>query len=233
MTISTVKSAFREGLLTGLPFTLIGFPFALLFGLVAAEAGFTITQVLAFSAVVFAGASQLTALQMMSEAAPLWVVIATAMAVNLRMAMYSASLQPHLGAAPLWQRVFIAYINVDASYAISIQKFEAMPAMSVPNKVAYFFGSVIFMVPLWPLGSYIGAQAGDALPESIALDFAMPIMFLAVVAPMVRTLAHLGAAVTSIIAAITFSFLPSGIGILFAAFLAMAVGAEIERRRAT
>ena len=38
--------------------------------------------------------------------------------------------------------------------------------------------------------------------------------------------------ITSIVAAMAFSFLPSGIGILFAAFLAMAVGAEIERRRA-
>lgn len=232
MRISTAKSAFREGLLTGLPFILVGFPFALLFGIVAAEAGFSVAQVLSFSAVVFAGASQLTALQMMNEAAPVWVVIATAMAVNLRMAMYSASLQPHLGAAPLWQRVLIAYINVDVSYAISIQKYDQAPEMSVPEKAAYFVGTIIIMAPLWVLGSYIGAFTGNALPDSIPLDFAMPILFLAVVAPMVKTLAHLAAALTSIVAALVFSFLPSGIGILFAAFLAMAVGAEIERRRA-
>ena len=231
MSTSTAKSAFREGLLTGLPFILVGFPFALLFGIVAAEAGFSVTQVLSFSAVVFAGASQLTALQMMSEAAPVWVVIATAMAVNLRMAMYSASLQPHLGAAPLWQRALIAYINVDASYAISIQKYEQAPEMSVPEKAAYFVGTIIVMAPLWVVGSYIGAVTGNALPDSVPLDFAMPILFMAVVAPMVKTLAHLAAALTSIIAALVFSFLPSGIGILFAAFLAMAVGAEIERRR--
>ena len=136
MSISTAKSAFREGLLTGLPFILVGVPFAVLFGLVATEAGMSVAQVLSFSAVVFAGASQLTALQMMNEAAPGWVVIATAMAVNLRMAMYSASLQPHLGAAPLWQRALIAYINVDASYAISIQKFAAAPKMRLLEKVA-------------------------------------------------------------------------------------------------
>jgi predicted branched-subunit amino acid permease len=232
MSISTVKSPFREGLFKGLPFTLVGVPFAVLFGLVATEAGMSVAQVLSFSAVVFAGASQLTALQMMNEAAPVLVVIAAAMAVNMRMAMYSASLQPHLGAAPLWQRALIAYINVDVSYAISIQKFEDTPQMRLSDKVAYFVGTIIVMAPLWVLGSYIGAKAGDALPETIALDFAMPILFLALVAPMVKTLAHLGAAVTSIIAAMVFSFLPSGIGILFAAFLAMAVGAEIERRRA-
>jgi predicted branched-subunit amino acid permease len=231
MRTTTSKSAFREGLLTGLPFILVGFPFAVLFGLVATEAGMSVAQVLSFSAVVFAGASQLTALQMMNEAAPVWVVIATAMAVNLRMAMYSASLQPHLGAAPLWQRALVAYINVDASYAISIQKYDAAPEMTVPEKVAYFVGTIIVMAPLWIVGSYVGAKAGGALPETIALDFAMPILFLAVVAPMLKTLAHLAAAITSIVAAMAFSFMPSGIGILFAAFLAMAVGAEIERRR--
>ena len=59
----------------------------------------------------------------------------------------------------------------------------------------------------------------------------MPILFLALVGPMLRTLAHLGAAVTSIVAALALSGLPGGTGILIAGLLAMVVGAEIERRR--
>ena len=87
------------------------------------------------------------------------------------------------------------------------------------------------MFPLWIVGTWVGAVAGNALPETLELDFAMPILFLALVGPMLKTLAHLAAAVTSIIGAMVFSFLPSGIGLLVAAFIAMAVGAEIERRR--
>ncbi|MEO0917842.1 MAG: branched-chain amino acid ABC transporter permease, partial [Pseudomonadota bacterium] len=98
-------------------------------------------------------------------------------------------------------------------------------------KFLFFCGTMLFMVPLWIIGTWIGAVAGDALPEQLDLDFAMPILFLALTAPMVKTPAHLGAALTSIIGALVLAFLPSGIGVLIAGMLAMAVGAEIERRR--
>lgn len=231
MASTTKNSAFRAGVLAGLPFILVGVPFAVLFGVVAAEAGLSVGETVWFSLLVIAGASQFTAIQLMTEAAPVWIVLAAALAVNLRMAMYSASLQPHLGAAPLWQRAVIAYLNVDASYAISIQKYENAPHWSVADKVAFFLGTMLFMFPLWIIGTLVGAATGDALPETLELDFAMPILFLALVGPMLKTLAHVAAAVVSIIGAMVFAFLPSGVGLLLAAFIAMAVGAEIERRR--
>lgn len=62
-----------------------------------------------FSVVVISGALQVTAVQLISEGAPLLVVLATARAINLRMAMYSASLAPHLGALAVGQRGVPAY----------------------------------------------------------------------------------------------------------------------------
>lgn len=232
MATTTQNSAFRAGVLAGLPFLLIGVPFAVLFGVVATEAGLSVSQTIGFSLLVIAGASQFTAIQLMTEQAPVFIVITAALAVNLRMAMYSASLQPHLGAASFRQRALAAYLNVDASYALGIQRFEEEADWSVGQKFMFFCGTMVFMFPLWVIGTWIGAIAGDALPAGLDLDFAMPIMFLAVTAPMLKTVAHLGAAVTSVIGALLLSFLPSGIGLLIAAVFAMAVGAEIERRRA-
>ena len=231
MATTTRNSAFRAGVLAGLPFLLIGVPFAVLFGVVATEAGLSITQTIGFSFLVIAGASQFTAIQLMTENAPVFIVIAAALAVNLRMAMYSASLQPHLGSATLPQRALAAYLNVDASYALGIQKFEETPDWPVFDKFLFFCGTAILLCPLWVVGTWVGAITGDALPEGLDLDFAMPIMFLALTAPMMKTLAHLGAAITSVVGALLLSFLPSGIGILLAGLVAMAVGAEIERRR--
>ena len=68
-----------------------------------------------FSLVVIAGAAQFTALQLLQEEAPTVIVLISALAVNLRMAMYSASLTPYIGSAPLWQRAFAAYLTVDQS----------------------------------------------------------------------------------------------------------------------
>lgn len=225
------KSAFIAGFWAGLPFNAIGFPFSVFFGIVATEAGLSVAQAMGFTIVVIAGASQFTAVQLMIEAVPVWSVLAAALAVNLRMAMYSASLQPHLGAAPLWQRMLCAYINFDASYAISMARYEQDPPMSVNEKVGYFLGCISLMTPLWFLGTYVGAVFGETFLNGFDVTFAMPILFLALVAPMVKTLAHLAAAFTSIAGTLALSFMPSGTGLLVAAMLAMAVGAEIERRR--
>jgi 4-azaleucine resistance transporter AzlC len=232
MASTTQNKAFRAGFLAGLPFLLIGVPFAMLFGVVATEAGLSLSHTLAFSTLVIAGASQFTAIQLMTENAPVWIILAAALAVNLRMAMYSASLQPHFREAGLGQRALAAYLNVDASFALGIQQYEKTPDWSATDKLLFFCGTMVLMFPLWILGTALGAFTGDALSDKMDLNFAMPIMFLALVAPMIKTLAHLGAAVTSIVAALLLSFLPSGIGLLIAAVLAMVVGAELERRRA-
>ena len=113
MITTTRKSAYWLGFRDALPFLLLVIPFALLFGVVATEAGLDVLETLAFSVVVIAGAAQFTALQLMADHVPTLIVLISALAVNLRMAMYSASLTPHIGAAPVWQRAIVAYLTID------------------------------------------------------------------------------------------------------------------------
>jgi predicted branched-subunit amino acid permease len=235
MASSTAMSAFWRGARDALPFLLVVGPFALLFGVVATEAGFAILEALAFSVLVIAGAAQFAALQQMSENAPTIIVILTALAVNLRMAMYSAALLPWLGAAPFWQRAAIAYLNTDQTYAMSIAEYERRASMTLSERVAYFFGLAAPVVPAWYGMTVAGALLGREIPPGFALDFALPITFIAILAPMLRTLAHVAAALTSIVATLALSFLPYNTGLLVAAALAMAAGARtelwLERRR--
>jgi predicted branched-subunit amino acid permease len=200
----------------------------MLFGVVATEAGFTSVQTMAFSSVVFAGAAQFTALQLMADDAPFLIVVATALAVNLRMAMYSASLAVWLGRAPLWKRALIAYVNVDQSYAVSINRYEDEPDLSLTQRIGFFFGAVTPVCPMWIVATGLGIWFGDMVPDWMALDFAVPICFLAIIAPMMRTLAHMVSAVASIILALVFSGLPYNLGLLVAAAVAMIVGAQVE-----
>ncbi|AGI65940.1 protein AzlC [Octadecabacter antarcticus 307] len=228
MSRATQKSYYWIGFRTGLPFLLVVMPFGMLFGVVATDAGFTSVQTMAFSSVVFAGAAQFTALQLMAEDAPFLIVVATALAVNLRMAMYSASLAMWLGRAPLWKRALIAYVNVDQSYAVSMNRFEDVPDLSLSQRIAFFFGAVTPVSPMWVVATGLGIWLGDTIPDWMALDFAVPICFLAIIAPMMRTLAHMVSAVVSIILALVFSGLPYNLGLLVAAAVAMIVGAQIE-----
>lgn len=227
---ATVKDAYFKGMRDSAPFLLVVAPFAMLFGVVATEAGLDLAQTMGFSVLVIAGASQLTALQLMTENAPVAVVLASALAVNMRMAMYSASLVPWLGAAPLWQRACAAYLLVDQSYAVSLANYEAAPKMTLPQRVALFFGTISLIAPSWYAGTVFGALLGRGIPPELALDFAVPVTFLAIVAPGLRTLAHVVAAGVAIVLALVLAGLPYNAGLLVAAAVAMAAGAEVERR---
>lgn len=228
MAITTSKSAFWQGFRDGLPFLLVLAPFAALFGVVATEAGLNVLETLVFSVAVLAGAAQFAALQLLTENTPTLIVIASALAVNLRMAMYSASLAPHFGAAPLWKRALAAYAIVDQSAALSISKFEEEPELPLAAKLAYFAGVIVLMLPFWYIFTLIGALGGKAVPESLALDFALPITFLAMIGPMLRTPAHMAAAFVSVAGALLLVWVPYNLGLLCAAALAMMAGAQVE-----
>ncbi len=222
------RAAFWRGFWEGAPFVLGVAPFGLLFGILATEAGFDLLKVMSMSILVIAGAAQFTALAQMQDGAPVFIVLVASLAVNLRMAMYSASIAPHLGPAPLWQRALAAYILVDNTYALGVARFEADPQMPTPRKVAYYFGSAIPAWVVWYVATFSGAWFGAQIPPAFALDFAPAIIFLSLIAPMLRTLAHVAAALTSVVVALALAFLPYSTGLLIAAVAAMVVGAVVE-----
>ena len=230
MPTTTTKSAFWRGFRDGLPFILGAAPFGLLFGVLGTEAGLNFVEVMSMGVLVIAGASQFTALSQMQENAPAIMVLAAALAVNMRMAMYSAALAPHLGAAPLWQRAIAAYILVDNAYAVSAAEFDKRPDQPVAAKMAFYIGCAIPVWFVWYASTLTGALLGQTIPPEFALDFAVPIAFLAIVAPMLRTVAHIAAAFTSMVLGLALAFLPYSSGLLIAAAAAMLVGSEIERR---
>ncbi|WP_299604460.1 AzlC family ABC transporter permease [uncultured Tateyamaria sp.] len=228
MPITTTKSAFWAGVRDGAPFIFVAGPFAMLFGVLATEAGLNVFEVMTFSLAVIAGAAQFTALQVMENDAPTVVVILSALAVNLRVAMYSAALTPYLGRAPLWQRVFAAYLLVDQSYALSHAKFEAVPDLTIPQRMAYYFGTCLLVMIVWFGMSYAGAALGTQLPADLPLDFALPIAFLSMVAPMVRTLPHLIAATVAVIVGLLAVSVPYSLGLIIAGAAGMMAGAQAE-----
>lgn len=225
---SSLSGAYWRGFRQGLPFLLVIVPFGLLFGVAGTEAGFNLTEVMGFSIFVIAGASQFAAVQLMADNTPVLLVLLTSLAVNLRMAMYSAALAPHLGAAPVWKRALVAYFLVDQSYTLAAQDYEQRPQQSLGEKLAYYAGACSPVCPQWYFTTWLGAELGRAIPPEFALDFAVPITFLAMLAPIMRTLAHLAAAFVSIVVALALAFLPSGLGLLIAAAAAMATGAQVE-----
>lgn len=222
------RRAFLRGVRSGAPFTLVVAPFGLVFGVVASEAGLALSQTIAFSVIIMAGAAQFAALQLMVDNAPILVVVLTGLAVNLRMAMYSAALTPYFGALPLGRRLLVAYGLVDQTYATAAIEFANRPALTHAERLAYFAGCAVLTFPVWWGSTVVGATLGVALPPEFALDFAVPITFLAIIAPLLRSLAHVAAAAVSIALALALFWMPFNTGLLVAALAAMLTGAGLE-----
>lgn len=232
VTNETIYSAYWQGVRAGSPFILILVPFGTLFGVVATEAGLDLTQAMMMSALAVAGAAQFTAVQLMSEQVPTLIVIAAALTVNLRLAMYSAALTPHLGQASLPMRMLVAYFLVDQSYGCSVVAYERNPDWGMPQRLAFFLGVTTPIVPNWLIFTLVGALVGAAIPDALALDFAVPITFIALVAPALRTGAHRAAAVVAVLSSLLLAWLPYSLGVIAAGAIGMMAGAEIERRSA-
>ncbi|BDQ38355.1 branched-chain amino acid transporter AzlC [Pseudodesulfovibrio nedwellii] len=183
------------------------------------------------SVIVFAGASQLAAIQLMSENASIAVVILTGLIINARFFMYSASIGPYLkGASPL-QKAGLAYLLTDGGYAVSVAHYLRSETGSV-NKVWYYLGTNVVIWVGYIFSTIIGAYVGAVIPPEWRLDFAVPLTFTAVVMPAIVDRPMVLAALVSGGMAVAASSLPYNLGLMVGAVSGMVVGYLAERRLA-
>ena len=100
--------------------------------------------------------------------------------------------------------------------------------MTVPDRLAYFSGVVTAFCPSWYLFTLVGALVGQSIPPEFALDFAVPITFLAMIGPILRTPAHVAAALVSVVLSIACAWVPYNLGLIIAGIGGMMTGAQVE-----
>ena len=219
--------AFWRGLRTIAPLFLGALPFGMVAGVSAVTAGLTAGQGIAFSLFVFAGASQLAALQLISQGAGMGVVLFTVAVINLRHLMYSASLYPHFRPYSRWWRLFLPFFMADQPYALSIIQMEAEPEM--PHKNWFFLGMGMSLWLMWTASTAVGVFIGAQLPPEWALDFIVPLVFLVLIFPAIKDKAGGIAAVAAGVTAVFFRPLPFNLGLITAAMVGILAGLAAER----
>ena len=223
------KKEFRRGFLEGLPFQAGALPFAMVLGVAAVDVGMEATLAIAQSGIVFAGTSQLAALQLVRVGTTsLVVILLTTLVVNLRMMMYSATLAPQFKHYSLGWRAFMSYFLIDQVFAFSVIRLQEEPDIT-PNQFKwYYLGIGMPMGVFWMIGTVVGVFIGAIIPPTWSLDFAIPLTLLAVAVPAMKTKPSLIAAVVGGgIAVLGFS-LPFNLGLLIGAMVGMAVGLFVE-----
>jgi 4-azaleucine resistance transporter AzlC len=225
------RRAFRRGFILTLPMQLATIPFGLVFGALAIEVGFDVVQTVGMSMIVIGGASQLVALNLLVERAPVLVVLLAAALVNLRMAMYSAALAVRWQGVGPWPRLLSVWFLNDQSFAISLRRYTERPEMPPPERAGFFIGSGTCCLIFWSVATLVGAVIGTRLPPQLALEFMIPLVFIAVAAPFLRGMPNLAAAVTAAALSVALREVPHSLGLILAAFGGIAVGMALKVAR--
>ena len=223
------SESFRAGV-AGITPILIGvLPFGLIYGVAAIESGLPALPAIAMSSILFAGAAQLAIVDLAGRDAALAVMVATALVINARMLMYSASLAPHLREFSLPQRLLGGYLITDQSFAVTITRFSES-IESVPSRWAYYLGASLPLWLVWQASTAVGVLVGTRIPSRWSLDFAIPLVFLALLVPIIKDRGTRAAAGVGGAVAVVAAPLPFNAGLIIGAIVGLVAGVLAESR---
>jgi predicted branched-subunit amino acid permease len=220
------RDAFIAGVKACVVFMPSYIPFGLVCGVAAVQAGLGEFGALALAAFAFAGSSQAVLTQFLSGGAPLAMAIASGLVVNLRMAVYSAALSQRMSVTTRKERMLWAAFLVDQTFICNEARHERGDHMAHP--LAFYLGCAAVIWPFWILTNAVGAFAGAQVPPSWQLEFTIPLSFVAMVVPMLKTRAHVVAAFAGAVAGVALYALPLKTGLIAACVLGTCVGMLVD-----
>jgi predicted branched-subunit amino acid permease len=191
-------------------------------GVAMAKSGLPLPLAVLMSLLVFAGSAQLAALPLILSGAPIWMVWAIALCVNLRFVIFSAQWRPYLAHLPRWRRMLHGYFTADLNYVVFMARFpEPRPS---PEQAPYFWGGVAVNWPSWQLPTMVGLLLADAIPTEWGFGFAGILALLALMYSLLSDRASWAAAFVAGAAAVAAAALPLKLNVVVAIAAAVALG---------
>lgn len=210
------SSRIRDGVRAALPLALAPLLFSAAFGLLAEDAGMSRLGAVVMSATTFAGSAQFAAASILDDGGGVAAAIVAALLLNARYVPLSISVASIFPGSRR-RRLVESQLIVDESWALS--------ARGGGFDYGVLIGVGAFFYVLWVGGTALGTVVGDLLdPEAIGLDAAFPALFLALLAPYLRSRkARLTAVTAAAITLVLLPLAPPGVPIV-AASLACLIG---------
>lgn len=220
---------FWSGVREEVPLLVGVFPFGMIYGALALKAGLGLAASQMMSSIVFAGSSQFIAAQLIHDAAPGLVIVLTIAVVNLRHMLYSASIAPYLEKLSIRWKVLLSYLLTDEAYAPTALKFEREGASPLGHW--FLFGAGLALWSTWQVSTGLGIFLGAVIPPAWPLDFALPLTFIALVMPALRSRPAIAAALSAGLVALLAYSMPYKLGLILAALMGIFIGTMLEARR--
>ena len=220
---------FWAGARAEIPLLIGVFPFGMIYGALALNAGLSPVAAQMMSSLVFAGSAQFITAQLVHVSTPGFVIVLTIAVVNLRHMLYSASLAPYLASLPTRWKALLSYLLTDEAYAPTILHYEKEGL--TPFSHWFLLGAGCTLWVCWQISTALGIFLGTAIPESWSLDFALPLTFIAMLVPVLKGQPAIAAALSAGVVALLAFSLPYKLGLILAALVGILVGTLLEERK--
>jgi len=227
--MSEARKAFWEGVRAELPLLIGVFPFGMIYGALALNAGLSTFASQMMSSIVFAGSSQFVTAQLVHDSAPGFVIVLTIAVINLRHMLYSASLAPYLKDLSFKWKALLSYLLTDEAYAPGILKYEKEGI--TPFSHWFLLGAGFSLWFIWQVSTALGIFIGAEMPKDWPLDFALPLTFIAMVVPILKKRPLIAAALSAGVVALLAFHLPFKLGLILAALIGITVGTGLEGKK--
>ena len=164
----------REGARDITPMVVGVVPFGLAIGAGIGASGLSLAQGLATGPSILAGAAQLSTVRMLDAGAAPLVVVLSALMINARILLYSASLAPWFSDEPLRRRLVLAVPVIDQLHFTCIPRFERGD-LDGPGRRWYYTGAAGWLVLAWTTSQATAILGGAQLPTWLGLRVAAPL----------------------------------------------------------
>ncbi|HJV63923.1 MAG TPA: AzlC family ABC transporter permease [Albitalea sp.] len=195
-------------------------------GVAMVKSGLSVPLALFMSLAVFAGSAQLAVVPLMALGAPMGVIWATALCVNLRFVIFSAQWRPYFRRLPLRRRLLMGYFTGDLNYVVFMKRFRE--PRDDEGQIEYFLGGALVCWLAWQLPSIAGIVLADVIPTQWGLGFAGVLALLGLAYSMLSDRATTLAAAVAGAAAVAAFALPLRLYIVVAIAAAVCMGLLID-----
>lgn len=204
-------------------------PFGAVMGSVSSEAGLSFFQTVMMNVLVFAGAAQLAAVDLMKTETPVIIVLITGLIINLRFILYSAAYSPVMQKSKLLSRVYNSYFLTDQSYAVMSANEHRLS--SNDQKIQFYLGAAVCMWFFWQISVIAGFIFGNFAPKSWALEYAIPLSFICLLIPSIKNKNYVIVAIFSAVLSVLLRPMPYNLGLIATASLSILLGIYLSRKK--
>jgi predicted branched-subunit amino acid permease len=221
-------SEFRRGIFAMVPLFAGYVPFACLVGVAVAG---SVQPAAAWAGVwlIFAGSAHLTVIQLVDSGAGVLTAATTALLVNARLMLLSATLAPYWRGTRIRSRLLAAATLVDPTWMLAAPRFARSSDAAAGRR--FYSGASAALWVGWTMAVTIGVAAGSVIPSGAGLDLLAPLCLMSIVAAPLRTARGAACVSAAAVTAVACVHMPGALGLLVSVAAGTAAAATVRRTR--